>query len=354
MSRGGGGGGAVLEANGDVRGAVANKTTMTPAFESQPVSAQPTERRYVELDPAEFVDASKLHSSFQLTRETLGVAPDQPFRILTVTLLCEHPYPFRTKLSEVLDWVETPTGADGSAFRVHGDTVSALLVDIGACRVQTQVSDDSFVHALSVPFGGADALLWSCDEVRKRFEVHAATKEHVRARVSLVAELLVGMPDAIAVAALHRPRHTALVSRWPVSQGQLEVNVPIAGQRGLLRVLTAAVPWHLGPVRRVALVLDGRELVGLPGIVAALDVLTVKGHKTAYRPSYDAQLLYLPLSAFPTRAPDGSLVLTGELRLDAPAVRSGDLVLRITFTNQRPPPPPSSFVHVQACLLADP
>ena len=333
---------------GPHRWAFANKTAMTPAFESHPVPAQPTERRYVELDPTEFADASKLVSSFELTRKTLGVAADRPFRILALTVLCEqHPHPL-CKLSEALDWVETPTGAGGSAFRVHGDTVTSLLVDIGASRVRTQVLERSIVHAASVPFGGADALLWSSDDRQKRFVVRAAVNGIVT-RVSLVAELLVGWPDAMTVAVLHKPRHTALLVRWPVDPGQLEVNVPIQQQRGLFRVLTVAVPWDIGPVRRVALVLDGRELVGLPGIVAALDVLNVKGEKLAYRPAHDAQLLHLPLSAFPTRAPDGSLYVTGELRLDAP----GDLVLRITF-DHRHPSSSSSFVHVQARLLTDP
>jgi hypothetical protein len=342
--------GTVLDANAGALPAYSYKTGMTPRFEGNAVSAQPTERRYVDLDVFEFADASKLESIFELTRMSLGLmaAVDQPFKVMDLTLMCEHPEAL--ELSDVLDWVETQTGPGGSAFRVHGDTISGLLTDTGASRLMTEIRNKNagVVHAVTIPFGGAEALLWPGHEDAKRFAVRVATKD-AKPRLRLVAELLVGQRNACVIPVLGMPRHDTLVARQPVAEGQLEIDVTLHRKHGLLRMLTAAVPRILGPVKRIALMLDGRELVGLPGLVAALDVMNIRGEKIPQN-NPKTRLLLLPLSALPRRAPDGSLYVSGELHLDAPAVRSGSLALRITLEEPGSP----SFVHVQAYLLEPP
>jgi hypothetical protein len=345
------------------RARVAKMTIMTAGGEGGVAYALPTERRYVELGVTEFEGASKLEARFDLGHVALGVALDRPFRVSGLTLVCEAAE--LCGFADTLDWVETPTGAGGAALRVYGDAVPALLVDTGDARLHVEANRGTahrLVYALSVPFGGAETMMWSGADAadaadaaaaaadHKRYSVRAAAKDVdarasacVSTRMHLVVELLVGEAGANAIVS-RGMRSTFCIFRAPVEPGSIEVDVPLdMPAHGMLRSLTAAVPKELG-VARITLTLDGHELVGAPGLVAAL---------AASRTNLSHKLLHLPL-ARTSRSSNGDIAVSGELHLDAPAVRAGRLALRITL---KPPPPTHTatpnpdHVHVHVSIL---
>ena len=116
------------------------------------VMVAPAERRFLELELAEWEDSGKSVAQFDVTRAALGVPAGWAFRVTGLQLVVDGSSA-AGRLSDALAWVEVP---NAEADRVSGLAIEALLSVTGAMPLTTERSCSAVRFGVDLPLGRMD------------------------------------------------------------------------------------------------------------------------------------------------------------------------------------------------------
>ena len=297
---------------------------------------KPLERRFIELDPTEDQDGTII---FGLTREALKVREGWEFSVSYVQLVIDGVPSASSNIGDVLAWVEAPGEAP-----VLGSDVDTLLSVTRVMSVTSQPSssDDCVMLAVDLPMGrytkGTPSI------------VRAALHPDKAVQVRLIASVF----TAPKTTPEYFPSHFVCPSQrvFRAQVGQESVDVPLRLPTfGLLQAIVVALPFHTVHVHDVALLLDGHEMVCVPGTVART-VFTTRFFSASPRPGWTYLCVPLSVDFVNTVQRNYCLRLCGELDLGSPVVRRGSLAVSVRFKrNEDGYCTGGGEVLVQACLL---